>query len=260
MLYKFSFLCCMSILLMGVGVLSADQASGKAVVELCSSDAIPVADGEMLTFPVAVSTEIFLAGAQFRLSFDASKVVPQDPVLTERSENMTLVYAVHGNEMIILVYSTGGEQIAPGSGPLLNVPCTFKGGDQSPGLLSVEEVILADVEAQAIPAIVRTTMSERIQAPTYYGLAQNYPNPFNPETDIQYQIADGGSPVHTTLKIYNILGQEVRSLVNGMRSPGYHAVTWDGSDNSGYQVASGVYFYRLVAGDYIDTRSMLLLK
>lgn len=99
-----------------------------------------------------------------------------------------------------------------------------------------------------------------VNAPSQYSLAQNYPNPFNPTTDIRYGIADNRSSVHTTLKVYNILGQEVRTLVDEIQEPGYHTVSWDGKDNLNNDVATGIYFYRIKAGDFIQTKQMVLLK
>ncbi|UCE17852.1 MAG: T9SS type A sorting domain-containing protein, partial [Gemmatimonadota bacterium] len=93
------------------------------------------------------------------------------------------------------------------------------------------------------------------QIPTQFHLSQNYPNPFNPTTDIRYQIADRRRPIHTTLKIYNILGQEVSTLVDEVKKPGYYSVTWDASN-----MANGVYFYRLIAGKYTTTKRMVLMK
>ncbi len=96
--------------------------------------------------------------------------------------------------------------------------------------------------------------------PETFALQQNYPNPFNPTTDIRYQIPMTESRAHTTLKIYNILGQEVRTLVDEIRQPGYYSVTWDGQDDKGQRAASGIYFYRIVAGQYEGTRRMVLVK
>ena len=93
-----------------------------------------------------------------------------------------------------------------------------------------------------------------------YVRVRNHPNPFNPATDIHFQISEIGSPVHTSLKIYNVLGQEVRTLVDGSRSAGYYTVTWDGRDQFGAQVASGFYFCRVQAGEYAATIRMFLMK
>ena len=91
-------------------------------------------------------------------------------------------------------------------------------------------------------------------------LYPNHPNPFNPSTDIRYQISGCSCPLRTTLKIYNILGQEVRVLVDDVKEPKYYVVTWDGTDRFGNEMASGIYFYRLTAGEFTATRRMLLLK
>ena len=88
--------------------------------------------------------------------------------------------------------------------------------------------------------------------PTEFKLEQNYPNPFNPETRIRYQVSSI-SPV--TLRIYDILGNEVTTLVNEQKEPGYYEVEFSAS-----QLASGVYIYRLQAGSYVSTKKMMVLK
>jgi len=100
------------------------------------------------------------------------------------------------------------------------------------------------------------------RVPTTFCLSQNYPNPFNPKTDIRYQIAYSRSPVHATLKIYNILGQEVRTLVDEYQDGGYYSVTWNGMDDRGNSMPSGVYSYRLSvnSGKWSDVRKMVLVK
>ncbi len=93
--------------------------------------------------------------------------------------------------------------------------------------------------------------------PTSFTLAQNYPNPFNPETRIDYVVA---APSNVRIEIYNMLGQKIRTLINDYRAAGDYTVTWHGTNDSGAQVASGVYLYKMTAGDYTETRKMTLLK
>ena len=88
--------------------------------------------------------------------------------------------------------------------------------------------------------------------PTAFRLFQNYPNPFNPTTRIQYSVP---STQYISLKIYDVLGREVALLVDGIRQPGTYTVRWDAS-----RFSSGVYFYRLQAGKYVDTNKMILLR
>lgn len=88
-------------------------------------------------------------------------------------------------------------------------------------------------------------------------LLQNYPNPFNPSTTIKYSIKDRA---HVSLKIYNVAGFLVRTLVNEKKIPGVYTVKWNSENNSGDPVASGVYFYRLVTKEFTKTRKLVVLK
>jgi hypothetical protein len=93
--------------------------------------------------------------------------------------------------------------------------------------------------------------------PREYSLGQNSPNPFNPSTLIHFAIPRAAS---VSLKVYNIIGQEVADLLVGTLPAGAFWTTWDGTDMNGRAVSSGVYFYRLQAGDYAETKKMLLMK
>ncbi len=88
--------------------------------------------------------------------------------------------------------------------------------------------------------------------PVAYNLSQNYPNPFNPTTTIEFSIPNSG---FVTLKIYNVLGEEITTLVSEKLSFGSYAYNWDARN-----LASGIYLYRLQAGDYIETRKMVLMN
>jgi len=96
------------------------------------------------------------------------------------------------------------------------------------------------------------------EMPLVFALSQNYPNPFNPTTTIEFSIARA---VPVDLKIYDLLGREVAELINsnGM-NPGRYTIRWDGRNRFGQSVATGVYFYRLVAGDFVQSKKMVLVK
>jgi len=100
--------------------------------------------------------------------------------------------------------------------------------------------------------------------PTEFRLSQNYPNPFNLITQIQYGLPTGG---HVTVKVYNVLGGEVRTLVDRDMPAGNHRTLWDGKDDTGHNVASGVYLYRIVVGPsdskvsgFVTARKMILSR
>ena len=96
-----------------------------------------------------------------------------------------------------------------------------------------------------------------MELPTRHRLWQNAPNPFNPTTTITFDIAHP-SPVR--LRIYDVAGRLVRVLVDRDLGRAQHDVGWDGRDDGGRPVASGVYFYRIIVGDFVETRKMVLLK
>jgi hypothetical protein len=93
--------------------------------------------------------------------------------------------------------------------------------------------------------------------PSRFMLVQNYPNPFNPSTTIPYSLA---SATEIQIVIYNVLGQPVRTLADGYQAAGNYSVIWDGNDDDGGQVPSGVYFYSLITDEFEDTKKMLMIK
>lgn len=103
---------------------------------------------------------------------------------------------------------------------------------------------------------------EEVITPKDFELFQNHPNPFNPSTKIEFRVQslEFREPRHTTLKIYNILGQKVRTLVDEPKRPGSYEVIWDGKDEEGKDLSSGIYFYQLKLGEITQTKRMILLK
>ena len=102
-------------------------------------------------------------------------------------------------------------------------------------------------------------LSPGSDVPDRFSLQQNYPNPFNLNTIIRYSLP-GSVKSHVSLKIYNLLGQEVQTLVDELQMPGYYSVRWDGKDKQGKDVASGIYLYQLKAGDFVEMKKMTVLR
>ncbi|MCL5028191.1 MAG: T9SS type A sorting domain-containing protein [Bacteroidetes bacterium] len=106
-----------------------------------------------------------------------------------------------------------------------------------------------------MPQVVTAVKNISKYLPQQFELEQNYPNPFNPTTVIGYQLSSRQGLVHVTLKVYNMLGREVATLINGEQTAGYHEVKFDGT-----KLSSGVYFYCLSDGNNFETKKMLLIK
>ncbi|MCI0698178.1 tetratricopeptide repeat protein [candidate division KSB1 bacterium] len=93
--------------------------------------------------------------------------------------------------------------------------------------------------------------------PISFALTQNFPNPFNPKTIISYTV---GKTAYVSLKIYDALGRDVKTLVNGKKTPGTYNIVWDGHSDLGTEVSSGLYIYQMISDNYMETRKMLLLR
>lgn len=107
------------------------------------------------------------------------------------------------------------------------------------------------------PIVYHKNQKDNIVKPDKYALSQNFPNPFNPETEIHYRIPEAA---HVTLVIYNLQGQKIRTLIDGTSQAGYYIARWDGRDEIGTSVASGMYFYVLHAGQFEDVKKMILMR
>jgi hypothetical protein len=160
------------------------------------------------------------------------------PVLGSGASTMDLKYAREGSELRVLVYNIGSEMIAAGENVLVTVP----------GNVELTGAEVASYDGFGLDALVRNV-------PRSYDLT-NYPNPFNPQTTINLSL-----PVASdwSVKIYNVAGQLVKDFA-GTSDAGNVSVVWNGTDNNGSSVASGIYFYKAEAGKFSTTKKMVLMK
>jgi hypothetical protein len=156
--------------------------------------------------------------------------------------DMDMKYHDANGELKVLVYSFEGKSIPAGNVEL------FSFESQNVELVEVEA---ADFYGSALKSTITTKV-----LPTRFALMNNYPNPFNLSTSISFAL-----PVDSkvSLKLYNVAGQLVKSFEDRYEA-GVHTIVWDGTNTKGEAVSSGIYFYKLVAGDYSCTRKMVLVK
>lgn len=174
------------------------------------------------------------------------------------------VYAVDSNGQVLGFSLTdengnyGIENIAPGDYTIHASKFKLEEG-------TVSGINLNGSAALAAPGVdfilnAATSVEEienEIEIPTAFGLSNNYPNPFNPTTTIEFKVPEVSN---VKITVYNVLGQSVKTLVNANFTTGNYKVSWDGTNEVGSQVSSGIYFYRLDAGNFSHTKRMLLLK
>jgi hypothetical protein len=118
-----------------------------------------------------------------------------------------------------------------------------------------EEKIPLDIQERMLPKKLADDSTEKEPQPQKFALLGNYPNPFNPATEIEFQIPEAS---HVTLAVYNITGQKICTLLDGEMTAGVHQVRWEGTDEFGSKVTSGIYIYQLIAGEFKQAGKMTL--
>lgn len=215
--------------------------------------------GQSANISLEADLEVAVAGVQAVIEYDPNQLSFPELNKTLRSSQMTLTYQDNkSGRLKLLMYSLGGKAIDVGTGSILTLKAQVSPnlGPDEKVYLKIGKLVLADTAAVVIPT------GDQPALPTDFRLEQNYPNPFNANTTIRFEIpfSQSGESVRATMKIYNILGRKVRTLVDEALPPGRHQVIWDGKDDFGNQVASGMYFYRLTLPGFSESRKMTLLK
>lgn len=116
--------------------------------------------------------------------------------------------------------------------------------------------ILTESSSVSVTVVVVSGESKSV-LPNAFSLSQNYPNPFNPVTEIRFGLPRSG---RATLKIYDLLGREIATLFDEVKAAGYQQIQWNGQNKQGSPVPSGVYIYRLISGNHVEQKKMLLIK
>ncbi|MBN1212567.1 MAG: VCBS repeat-containing protein [candidate division Zixibacteria bacterium] len=150
-------------------------------------------------------------------------------------------------------FTTADSVATSPSGPF-NVCAADYNGD---GILDIASTNIAGHLQIILNQMVTAVEDSPLGLPSQFNLRQNYPNPFNPETIIEYRLQ---KRTQVKLTVYNVLGQPVKTLVDEMQSAGNYRAFWNGTDQNNRSVATGVYFYRLRAGDFTEAKKMVLLK
>jgi hypothetical protein len=221
-----------------------------------------IAPGDVLGIEVHGHDLADLAGYEFRLDLDETRLRP----LVERVEKGSIfagnpngsVFEARVEDGSLRVVSSriGKQWSAAGEGSLAKLwfEVIDTGAEES---LSLGEGVLLNTRYQPDPVTWSNSLYEML-LPQQAALDANYPNPFNPSTAIPFALP--GSVSDVSLQIYNMLGQRVRTLMSGPMEPGFHTIVWNGRDDTGSQVAAGLYITELRTAQLRRTRKMLLLK
>ena len=200
---------------------------------------------------VYIDNKVNIRGCQFELNS-----INKNPDNMFVSKNLGKGYYSRTNSLLrALLYDRQAEKyIAAGKNFVADIPMQI----EKPEEVTVEKVILVDINKNRLERTeVEIVYGAAPELPLDYILYQNYPNPFNPNTTVKFQVPQS---CYVKIIIYNMLGQEVKKLFSEKITRGTYSAQWDGLNGDGERMASGTYIYRIIAGDFIQSKKMLLLK
>lgn len=223
--------------------------------------------GIPMTFEISMNNVVPVKGFQFTIHDSPDHLTVTGVTGVGRAANFTVeTNEVNGGSMVIGVDTQGGEIVA-GTGAIVaitfNVSSAAANNEQIQ--ITFNDLVVAAAGGMAVPShgvggvvTISVDIENETSLPTDFALKQNYPNPFNPTTTIGFDVPENSN---IRINVFNVLGQEVRTLVTGSYAAGrYHAV-WDATDNRGSKVVSGVYFYRMTTDKgFSSTNKLVLLK
>lgn len=206
--------------------------------------------GQVVTIPISVPQNLAgLRTAEMKLLYDASTLKIRSVGTTSLTKDFALESNIQNGSVLIAMAS--GEALTAG-GQILSVEAEILQSSGNFGL-QLQDIALNDSKVNSVTSVG----APNSDIPTTYALLQNYPNPFNPSTTIEYQLPQN---TFVDLKVYDITGREVTTLVATMQNAGRYSITWNAVDSRGNKVASGVYLYRLSAGSFSQIKKMMMLK
>ncbi len=233
-------------------------AAGLTLVQMASE--MP----DQVEVVVGLTGAVQVQGYSLRLAYDASALElvnamgQAGSLFTGEDGPQTVALQVRSEDgKVVLADVLRPDGTVQGEGDLVRL--AFRVLDErAPGHVEVAGVWVSDGSGK-MNELLGARLEGIRPVPSVYALHQNYPNPFNPETQIAYQLPGAGE---VSLVFYNMLGQQVQTLVRERQEAGFYRVRWDGRDAQGRQVASGIYLYRLVTdgGEFTAVRRMVLLK
>ena len=195
---------------------------------------------------------------EFELNYNSELVDIQTPYLVDTQGNVMISSnkIAEGTKKVI-VTDMQGKTIEPVGYVYLSIPVVFKGSSYDVGQVEIDNINVAGFAGDLIDYVSRTAISEVKLIPSDFSLQQNFPNPFNPSTEIRFDLPEEGQ---VELSVFNMQGQKVRTLESGKMKPGYHAIIWNGTNDNGSRVSTGMYFYSIKTNKFQAVRKMLFLK
>ncbi len=215
---------------------------------------------------IEMNNAVPVKGIQFNIVDNVDYLTIESVQGVGRGADFTFVGNEVDGQSMVLGVNFNGEEIPPGTGAILEVSFMIASNTPMADLtISISELIVAAEGGLPLPSNgedytfpVTTGVDKDTEIPTAFELKQNYPNPFNPTTTISYSVPEVSQ---VEVGIYNLLGQQIRSLASGDHQPGVYTSIWDGLNQNGVRVESGIYIYRMTSSaGFSATKKLVMLK
>lgn len=217
---------------------------------------------------VTLSNDVPVRGIQLQISDSLNYLTPDSVWTMKRTSGFDIAYNTEDTDGYLTILLFSSSSLPASVGEIIRI--SYSVSRQAPinSLIDVKfkMAILVGESYESLEVnksngvfqVLGSAAVEPInQVPVNYALQQNYPNPFNPTTYIPFSLQKTGE---TTLTIYNLLGQQIRTLVNSKMAAGSHEMRWDGLDDYGLPVSAGIYLYQLKSGDFKETKQLALVR
>ena len=235
----------------GTGLARVSGSGSMAFVDL-------TAEHQSSELLVNIDYDGALKGMQFALNYDPELVTIGVPSLGLVQDNVMITHSkVEDGLVKVIVVDLEGETIQSSKEGFIRIPYSFSGDILDISGLSIGDIFVSGPRGEIADVSSRTVSASVKLVPGVFALHQNYPNPFNPKTDIRFDLPEASV---VDIAIYNLMGQKVKTLTNKEITPGYHVIQWDGTNDRGGMVSTGMYFYTLNTDKYHAMRKMLFLK
>jgi hypothetical protein len=219
--------------------------------------------GETVSVDVSLANTKSLYGYGLTLTYDPSKfelvdAVPAENDMLKATGGETPLFLTHTEDagQVTLMNAVINGEAVSGEGSIVTINFRVLREFEDNARFEIAEGLVFDPKQLSNPVVTLGALNVET-TPTEFALLQNYPNPFNPETTIKYNLAE---TANVQLRIYNIVGQVVKTLVGDRQAAGRYQVRWNGTDDRGVAVSSGIYFYQVSAGKFQDVKRLMLLK
>ena len=207
---------------------------------------------------IAIEYQGPIRGIELELDYDPDMVNIFSASLAQLQEDvMVTSREIENGKIKVVIANLNSGSIESNGNMYVDIPLQFNGNEYQVSTVSMKDIKIAGADGNLVRSLSRTNLSDIKAIPVDFALQQNFPNPFNPSTEIRFDLPEAD---FVNLSVYNMMGQKIKTLTSENMTPGYHSIIWNGTNDAGSRVATGMYFYSINTSQFQSIKKMLFLK